>query len=992
MGGVSTLAVATFAGSALAADEAAPIATAAAAVAPAAGQDQPASSSGSGGNTVTEVVVTGLRGSLQKSLNIKRNASGVVDAISSEDIGKFPDSNLAQAMERIPGITVTRGATSLGNVPTSTGEATQITVRGFGPNFNETLFDGRQISSAIGNRSFDFSAVGADFVSEIDVLKTPDATLSAGAIGATVDIKYGKPFDHMGPRVSGSLSGSYSPEDGNPTPSGSLLLSDTFAGDTIGVLFDVAYSDKKTRGNHVDVQGWGGIDTVAPPAPGQTPNGILQSQYAGTAPAIGSHNWFIQDYGIYQEHSEDKRLNGRAVLQWRPASNILITLNDDYSKDDLTNREAGVSWWFNSGSLQNITTSPNGTITSFQQPGTPLDFQGQITRSVIQNNEAGLNVKWDVNSKFKLEFDADHAESWLNPDGELSNEDVDVGYGHGAFNTTNLGLKLSGGMYVPFNYGPGGNASEFNGNFASNGYPTAIGSHVLVLESNQNYDVVNQFKVLGTWTEDHLRIRAGIQYLSDHENLKYYGDFNNSDWQAYAGYGPANGNTGAPLNPAWFTSSFSTAGFINGKSGALPPQIMQFNPSTVMNYLQSLSLPNPYFNTGCNCTYAADGKYAYPLGSRNDINEETLSAFVDFAFDAQVADRPMKVNFGVREDHTRMEASALGHTLTALGTPASSDPTNYITYGLNDPAVTLTKGNNYNYLLPNLDVNYFLTPKLKLRFDASRTLTKPLLSDLSPALSIGTTRLNALTATGGNPSLLPYLSDNIDLGAEWYYQKNSYLSADFFVKDISNFIASGVYTTTFPGVYLPPAADSTFSNHGTQGTSATGPAAVFSVTSKLNEGAYQVRGVELTAQHVFGDTGFGFLANMTLVDSNKPYNPANIGTTTVVPGLANSWNFIGFYDKYGFQARIAVNHTDDELLGLGQHQNVSNYGAEPTFLSAATYVDFSTSYQLTSYLNVYFEALNLTDQIYETHGRYSNQILDQVDTGRRFNLGARFKF
>jgi TonB-dependent receptor len=548
-------------------------------------------------------------------------------------------------------------------------------------------------------------------------------------------------------------------------------------------------------------------------------------------------------------------------------------------------------------------------------------------------------------------------------------------------------------MYVPFNYGPGGDASKFNGNFTSNGYPTAIGSHVLVLESNQNYDAVNQFKLQGTWTEDHLRIRGGVQYLVDHENLKYYGDFNNSDWQAYAGYGPANNNTGAPLNPAWFTGRFSTSGFLNGKSGTLPGQILQFNPTTVLNYLQSLSLPNPYFNAGCNCTYAADGKYAYPLGSRDDIKEETLSAFVDFAFDAEVADRPIKVDFGLREDHTRMEASGLGHTLTALGTPASSDPTNYITYGLNDPPVTLTKGNNYNYLLPNLDVGYFLTPKLKLRFDASRTLTKPLLADLKPELAIDTTRLNALTAHGGNPSLLPYLSDNVDFGAEWYYQKNSYLSADFFVKDISNFIASGVYTTTFPGVYLPPAADATYSNHGTQGTSATGPAAVFSVTSKLNEGAYQVRGVELTAQHVFGETGFGFLANVTMVDTNKPYNPANTSNNvTVVPGLANSWNVIGFYDKYGFQARIAINHHDDELLQLGQHQNVSNFGAEPTFLSAATYVDFSTSYQINPHLDVYFEALNLTDQIYETHGRYAEQILDQVDTGRRFNLGAHFKF
>ncbi|MBW8733686.1 MAG: TonB-dependent receptor plug domain-containing protein, partial [Asticcacaulis sp.] len=127
------------------------------------------------------VVVTGIRGSLQKAMNVKKNAVGVVDAISSEDIGKFPDSNLAAAVQRIPGVTISR---------TSTGKASQVTIRGFGPSFNETLLDGRQASAGNGNRSFDFSGVGADFVGEVDVLKTPDASLSSGAIGATINIKY----------------------------------------------------------------------------------------------------------------------------------------------------------------------------------------------------------------------------------------------------------------------------------------------------------------------------------------------------------------------------------------------------------------------------------------------------------------------------------------------------------------------------------------------------------------------------------------------------------------------------------------------------------------------------------------------------------------------------------------------------------------------------------------------------------------------------------
>ncbi len=180
LGGVSVLALAAIA-------------------APAYAQD-----SGSGPETIT---VTGLRGSLERSLEIKKDSLGIVDAISSEDIGKFPDSNLAAALQRVPGISVSRGVSSMQSTgsTTSTGDATEITVRGFGPQFNETLYDDREQATGTNTRSFDFSSVGADFVSEVDVLKTPDASLSSGAIGATIDIKYPKPFDHPGLRVSGTV-------------------------------------------------------------------------------------------------------------------------------------------------------------------------------------------------------------------------------------------------------------------------------------------------------------------------------------------------------------------------------------------------------------------------------------------------------------------------------------------------------------------------------------------------------------------------------------------------------------------------------------------------------------------------------------------------------------------------------------------------------------------------------------------------------------------
>src|SRR6201996_7872019 len=238
-----------------------------------------------------EITVTGIRASLQQSLDIKRDAIGIIDAISAEDIGKFPDSNLAAAMERVPGVTVTRSATTLtGTGGTSTtGDPTQITVRGFGPQFNETLFDGRQVPTATGNtgRGFNFGSIGSEFVSQVDVLKTPDSTLSSGAIGATVNIKYPKPFDHPGLQLAGSLSGTDTSGDNKDTPNGSLLFSDTFADDRFGFLVAACFSQTKVRANHINIQGWEGGrgDGVAGRSGG---TGLSPCQLAGAAPCTSA--------------------------------------------------------------------------------------------------------------------------------------------------------------------------------------------------------------------------------------------------------------------------------------------------------------------------------------------------------------------------------------------------------------------------------------------------------------------------------------------------------------------------------------------------------------------------------------------------------------------------------------------------------------------------------------------------------------------------------
>jgi TonB-dependent receptor len=924
---------------------------------------------------VESVTVTGLISSLQKNLDVKRDSLGLVDSISAEDIGKFPDSDIAAALQHVPGVTVSRGATSIGGVPTSTGNATQITVRGFGPAFNETLYDGRKMSSATG-RSYDFSAVSSDFISQMDVLKSPDASLSSGAIGATVNIKYPKPFDHPGLNLVGAVSATVSPEMGNPMPNADVLFSDTFDNDRFGILVDAAYTSSRIRGNHVNIQGWEG--TYLDPC-----------QRAGAAAACGATltpdakpAWFIQDYGLYQETTTDTRYDGRLALQWKPVDSILVTVDDNYSRDTLHAAQYGYSVWFNSGSLRDVDTNKNGTITSFVQPNTPTDFQSQINGSVIQNNMWGANVKWQANDRLSFMLDAAQALSQLNPGGQLSSIDVDVGYGPstpGGTNGTGVGIVLPGGHNLPYpsGIGPNGDASRF----INNGL---IGSHVLPIGQPNRTDKVQQLKLEGEWDEsDNLKVVFGYQYVGDHDNSHTYDDFANNDWQAYAGYGPAsnnNGTHGVALPQDYFTRSFSTSDFVNGWGGnGLPSNVLVFNPYQVLNYLQGLGNPQtktiPGFNVGC-CTPPFDGVYrtALNVGSYQQIIENSNAAYISVTSKSELAGMPLRINVGLRQEFTNLTAIGIGQQPIGL-TVQPSDHTAFVTtFG---PQSLVTGKNDYQYLLPNFDATLSLTDDLQVRFNASRTLTRPPLGQITPVLNVPTSpRVGALTASGGNPQLMPYLSDSVDLGAEWYYAQNSYASVDVFNKNVTNFIVQGTKQDNINGVIDPT----------------TGAPAVFTIASNVNGPTANVYGAEFAVQHVFDDTGWGFQANATVVGTNKPYDPTNITISGfAVTGLADSANLVGFYDKDGFQARLAVTWQDASLVQFGQAQNGSKFGTEPTFVNASTIVDFSTSYDFTEHFNVYFTANNLTDANYSTHGRFTEQVLDVVDYGRRFTLGLHYK-
>ncbi len=918
--------------------------------------------------TDNTIIVTGIRGSLQRNLDAKRNAPGVVDVISSEEIGNFPDSNVAASLQRLPGVSIQRDG--------ARGEANGVTIRGFGGDFNETLVDGRRLSTATGGRSIDFSTVGSDFIGALSVYKTPDVTVAANSIGATIDISYPKPLDRPGFHVAASVSGSLQEESGKVVPTGGVLISNTFADDRFGILANVIYTRHDTETNNVFVHGFPGGYYAPCQLAGSTAATCAPTDDA-TAPADQRRTvvgFFEQQYGAQQTYTKDERVDARLALQWQPTDDLLITLDDNFSDQRVNAETFGFGIWFNQGSLRNVVLDDNGVPLDFTQAGSQTDFTAATDSNLRRTNMTGLNIEWQANENLSFEADGSYSKSWLNPDDRVNSLGADIGYGFAIGPALGISIDGSSRNTIPVlhSYGPNGDASRWTD-------PSVIGSHVTVNIANKNTDEIMQGRLSGTWEQDDLKLTFGGSYVDDTFKFRSANTFANNFWQAYSGYGPASGTPGGvPIPADLYRGLVSTNNFIPGFDGALPPALIDFSAVDYQNFLEGLGNPQttpiPGFNYSC-CAFTGTFDVAEDVGSVRRINEKTWALFLSGRFQTEISGMPLTFTAGVRQETTHVTSTGIGRLPTSI-TPSATDPTLLtVNFG---PSTEVTAKNDYSHLLPAVDVKLEVMPDLILRVDASRTLTRPTLNLLTPVLNIGSgQRVGALTANGGNPTLSPYLAENFDVAAEWYYAPNSYAAVNFFLKNVSNFIVQGTQRQTINGVIDP----------------STGQPAQFSVSQRVNGPEATVRGVELALQHTFGDTGFGFVANATFVDTNKPYDPTDITQSGfAVTGLANSANFVGFYDKDGIEFRAALNWRDEYLLGFGQVQNTGAFGAEPTFVNESLQIDLSASYDIFENLSIFAEALNITNEVQSTHGRFDNMLLDVFAYGRRFTAGARYRF
>ena len=890
-------------------------------------------------DTDDAIIVTGIRASLSNSAAIKRDSNAIVDAISTEDLGKFPDSNVAESLQRIPGVAIDR----------SSGEGRFVTVRGFGPAFNTVLVNGRTFASDNQGREFSFDLLAAELISGAEVFKSSQARLQDGGIGATLNVKTPRPLELGGFKAVVSAKGVYERNSDKITPQLFGLISQSFADNTIGLLASVSYQKRDSQVRFTQNRGYLPGTTIGPTA---TP--LFTNVFAPRN----------QDAGIDTQSRE--RLGFNATAQFRPSDTLTFTVDGLYNKFDVDSRVESLGSWFEPSSYTAATIDSNRTVTSLTTNGIGDLIQTSNNR-FVKTRAIGGNLEWNVNSNLKVKLDA----SW-------SRANDDAG-GKNYFTVIGIPSRYTFQQAV-------GNGFPSTINYTGNLSNPALGrTHIALRTGNDESERVMEYKFDTEWKSDGGvldEVRFGLVNTNRKKSSQTIAT-NGNTLCLYCGYN----ETSLPS----LLSPLNLGNFLGG-SGSVPTVFQRYDANAYFAFLESAAQAaardaarglTP--GTTAAALAATNGFAAAVQPNSFSIDEKVYAGYLDADFKGDLGSMPWVVNIGARYMHTELTANGQQQQLLDL-LPVLGDPTIYQGVFANGgvPQASQVKS-SYDYFLPSLNIKINLTDDVVARFSASRTVTRPQVRDLAPRTNFDVLRPASLDASGGNPNLKPYTSNNFDLSFEWYPSATTTLSAAVYYKNIKDFIVQTRSAEVFA-----------IANAGRLpiGNGITGPnAATFNVRRPRNAESANVRGIELNAVHTFDYLpspldGFGVALNATFVKSNATFDPATTATSFAVEGLGNSYNASAFFEKYGFSARVAWNRRGrflEALVTPGQ-------GGDPVFRRAYDQVDVRASYDVFEFAQIFVEGTNVLSSRNITTGRFDNQVLDFVDTGARYAAGVRVNF
>ena len=938
------------------------------------------------------VTVTGLRAALASALNKKREESGIVDVIRAEDIGKFPDTNLAESLQRVPGVVIDRDA----------GEGRQITVRGLGGDFTRTRINGIEglattggTDSSGGNnrsRTMDFNVFASELFQQITVRKSQSADVDEGSLGATVDLLTSRPFDlKKGFTALASVKGSYNDLSGKTTPRAAFLIADTFADKKVGVLLSGAYSKRKVLeegfstvrwDNGVSSGGWcvpqgatvatgttlpagSTATTCGPVAQGATrlPNTTDNVAAYNTASNAANFHPRLPRYGRLTHDQE--RLGLTASVQVRATDRTLLTLDLLYSKLDATRQEdfleaISFSRTLAQGgkpqtSVVEAQYGANGNLLYGKYNNVDVRAESRFDKLSTVFKQPTLSIEHEFSDRLKFTGLLGRADSkFKNPIQTTTTLDAPNVSGYVIdFRNSSRAPAIT----YPFDPAQVGGALGFVG-VPQDGKSTALtngtSSEIRIRPNGTN----NRNDVLQlnlAWEAvDGFTLKGGTSY-------KKYGfesyEFRRAVENMYA---PPAGTTTASL------SSMLT-GF--GKQSNVP------SGTATSWVIPNLNAIAGLYDSYCNCLKSgpAGGPGDFTLasitngnarGNNRSVTETDRGWYFQGDFATRLGGVPLRGNIGTR--YVKTDISTTGYVATGGGTQ-------------------VTVNNHYDDMLPAANVTAEVTKDVLLRASAAQVMTRPTLAALNPGGTVNTT--GNLSITIGNPYLQPFRAKTLDAGVEWYFQKNALIGLGLFYKDIGSYIQQSVQTVKYKDTGLPLSLLPANFTGDEQ----------FALTSSFNTPGGKLKGFELNYQQPFTflpawGKNFGIVANYTFVTSKIAYFTSATNPTPITADLVNmsprSWNGSLYYDDGRFSARVSLSQRSRYLQRVPGQNNNDVEGKNGT-----RNVDMSVSYKLTDQLDFTLEGVNLTNQANDQYISSSrNSVVVNNVTGREFLVGARYKF
>ncbi len=974
------------------------------------------------------IVVKGIRSSLASSLELKRDGQGVVDGISAEDIGKFPDTNLAESLQRISGVSIDR----------SIGEGSKVTVRGVGPDFNLVLLNGRQMpASSIADtgpsnsRAFDFGNLASEAIAGIEVYKTSRAASPTGGIGATINIKTARPLDNPGLRGSFGVKGVVDSSNSRLpstmagsefTPEVSGIYSNTFADGKFGIALSGSYQERDLGYNQAAV---GGGWIVSKGNAGALANASNANPADITNKPKADDLYSLPQNLIYSVNGvQRQRTNGQLTLQFAPIKNLRATLDYTYSELKLQNKRNELSAWFNFGSSSSAWT--DGPIASpkfysetlgpgssgLRRPLSDLAMAGSDYATKNTNNSTGLNLAWKLSDQLKLELDAHSSTAESGADSPFGSNNS---LGTASQNRGTTSVDFTRDFPVLSIYDTQALASSMNARGSS-------------FRNSYMKSGVDQLQLKGQFVPaDGSKLDFGVS-LNKVKNRSAFSNVQQDDWD------------GKNTTPADFADQLWRAeqlrpyfGQIKGSgSSALFNQFFTWDFAAVRNQTSTVRANNAAAaaakavldDGGTQAAAEAAGLAAaqatralfLPKDSFDTdrrVVEKSQSAFLQYVKDWDWA-MPVRAAIGVRYEQTDVTAQALVPVAIGINWAAANE---YPVQFAGSPGFTTLTG-SYKHLLPSLDFDVDISNRLKARASYGESIGRPGWGDIQGGQTLNAlARVDGGTGQQGNPALKPLKSKNFDLSLEFYYAKGSYAAVGMFHKQIANYVGTTQITDTPFNLNTPvkgkfwneavaagcPESDPVcirdyiFATYdGRFGVNkASGvipgqpgdPIATFLINAPANQKNDKLSGLEFNVQHIFGTSGFGVSANYTLVRSGLKYDNNSIGEQFALEGVSDSANLVAFYETDKFMVRAAYNWRDKFLSG-----RFDGKGPNPVYTEAYGQLDINASYKLTENLTVHAEVINATDGIQRLHGRAKEQVLYVTQTGPRYMFGANYKF